>query len=144
MDIKLKSGIGEVLFGMKEKDVKAIYGEPDRQYKDEDNNIVYLYDEKKLRLTFYQEEEYRLGYIVCSAASLQLSGHSIVGQKWEQVQSALKEKGIKTFEKESFDTIDNYFNEDNWVIFQVEYSEVIKVEVGAIINDRDEFEWKFK
>ena len=62
MVVHLKSGVDKLLFGMKEKDVKILYGEPDKQFKDEDKNIIYLYNEKKLRLTFYQDEEFRQHY----------------------------------------------------------------------------------
>jgi hypothetical protein len=27
---------------------------------------------------------------------------------------------------------------------QSEYGKIIRIEIGAIINDKDEFEWKFK
>ena len=144
MKINLKSGIGELLFGMKEKDVKALYGEPDRQYKDEDKNVIYIYNDKKLRLTFYQDEDFKLGYIIASHASLELFSEKIIRTSWETVEATVKEKGITALEKESFDTVDNYFNEPNWVIFQIEFNEVIKVELGAIINSKDEFDWKFK
>jgi len=53
-------------------------------------------------------------------------------------------KGLTKFTQEDFDTFENYFNEDNWVILQTEFDEVVKVELGAIINDNDEFDWKFK
>jgi hypothetical protein len=45
--------------------------------------------------------------------------------------------------QEEFDTFENYFNEENWIIFQTEFDEVVKFEIGAIINDKDEFDWKF-
>jgi hypothetical protein len=51
---------------------------------------------------------------------------------------------VANFTQEEFDTFENYFNEDNWIIFQTEFDEVVKVEVGAIINQKDEFDWKFK
>ena len=144
MKINLKSGIGELVFGMKEKDVKALYGEPDRQFKDDDKNTIYLYNNKKLRLTFYQDEEYRLGYVIGSHRELELSGTKVIGASWDSINATAKEKGLSSFEKESFDSIDNYFNEDNWIIFQVEFDEVIKIELAATINARDEFDWKFK
>lgn len=142
MKINLKTGIGELLFGMKEKDVKALYGEPSRQYKDDDKNIIYLYNDKKLRLTFYQDEDMRLGYIISSNPELDLNG-KIIGESWADVSVRIKEKGVSAFEKEPFDMADNYFNETNWIIFQVEFDEVVKVELGAIINKDDEFDWKF-
>lgn len=144
MVINLKSGVDKLLFGMKEKDVKALYGEPGRQFKDEDENIIYVYNDKKLRLTFYQDEDFRLGYIIVAHPGAELFSSKIIGQKWDKVAALVKDKGIVSFEKESFDTIDNHFNEANWVIFQVEYVEVVKVELGATINNKDEFDWKFK
>lgn len=143
MKINLKSGIGELLFGMKEKDVKSLYGEPDKNYKDDDKNIIYLYNAKKLRLTFYQDEDFRLGYITCSHPSLELNGNKVISEKWTDVSAALKDKTLAAFETETFDTVDSYFNENNWILFQVEFDEVVKVELGAIINSKDEFDWKF-
>jgi hypothetical protein len=52
--------------------------------------------------------------------------------------------GMQKFEEESFDTITNYFNEDYWMILQAEYGEIVKVEIGAIIKNQDEFDWKFQ
>lgn len=144
MKINLKTGIGELVFGMKEKDVKAVYGEPDRKFKDEDDNTIYLYNDKKMRLTFYQDEDFRLGYILSTSPALELFSTKIMGAKWSAAEPMLKEKGLKDFDIESFDSIDNHFNEANWIIFQVEFNEVIKVELGATINSKDEFDWKFK
>jgi hypothetical protein len=50
MEIKLKYGIDNLLFGMKEQDVTKILGKPDTQYKDEEENVVLLYNARKLRL----------------------------------------------------------------------------------------------
>ncbi len=143
MDIQLKNGAGGLLFGMKEQDVKTLYGEPDRKYRDEDKNNVYLYNDKKLRLTFYQDEDFRLGYIITTNPASELFSGKVVGEKWKEVLARMEGKGIKSFEKEDFDTVENYFNESNWVIFQVEFGQVIRVELGAIINAKDEFDWKF-
>lgn len=142
MKINLKSGIGELLFGMKEKDVKAVYGEPDRVYKDEDKNIIYLYYKEKLRLTFYQDEDFRLGYIISSNPGLEIFGKQIIGMKWADAENLARENKVKDFEKETFDMTDSYFNEDNWIILQAEFDEVVKAELGATIKN-DEFEWKF-
>lgn len=144
MVINLKSGVDKLLFGMKEKDVKALYGEPDRQFKDEDKNSIYVYNDKKLRLTFYQDEDFRLGYIIVSHPEAELFSGKIIGEKWGKASTLAKDKGLASFDKESFDTIDNHFNEANWVIFQVEFDEVVKIEMGATINSKDEFDWKFK
>ena len=143
MKINLKSGIEQLLFGMKQNDVTAIYGKPDRNYKDEDDNVILVYNKLKMRLTFYQDEELRLGYIVASSPKLELFGNLIIDKPIASVKKELAAKGITKFTQEEFDTFENYFNEENWFILQTEFEEVVKFEIGAIINQKDEFDWKF-
>ena len=143
MKVNLRTGVDKLLFGMKQQDVKAIYGEPDREYKDDEENIIYVYNKEKFRLTFYSDEDFRLGYIISPNPDLELFSKKIIGQKWGDVAAMLKENKITSFEKEPFDITDNYFNEDNWVIFQVEFDEVDTLELGAVFDKNDEFDWKF-
>lgn len=143
MKINLKNGIDKLLFGMKQKDVTAIYGKPDRNYKDEDDNVIFAYNSLKMRLTFYKDEDFKLGYIVASSPGLELLGNKILFRNINDVKKDLSSKGITKLTQEEFDTFENYFNEDNWFILQTEFDEVVKFEIGAIINNKDEFEWKF-
>lgn len=129
---------------MKQKDVTTIYGKPDRNYKDEDDNVIFAYNVLKIRLTFYKEEDFKLGYMVASNTNLELFGNKVINRKISEVKKELATKGVVNFTQEEFDTFENYFNEDNWIIFQTEFEEVVKVEIGAIINQKDEFDWKFK
>ena len=144
MKVNSKSGIDKLLFGMKQKDVEALYGKPNKQFKDEDENIIYLYNALKLRLTFYEDEAFRLGYIISSNSKLQLFDNFIIGKDINSVKINLKNNGIEVWEVEDFDSTENHFNESNWIILQTEFNEIIRFEIGAIINDKDEFEWKFK
>jgi len=145
MIINPKIGIDQLIFGMKQKDVENIYGTPDKQFKDEDDNIIYLYKDKKWRLKFYEDEINGLGYIISSNSGLTLFDEKIIGQPISKIETLLKSKNFKALEIESFDSVDNYFNESNWMIFQVEYNEIIRFELGAVFNDKeDEFDWKFK
>lgn len=144
MKINLKNGIDKLLFGMKQNDVISLYGKPNRNYKDEDDNVIFAYNNLKMRLTFYLEEDLKLGYIVASGRDLELFGNTIIGKKISEVKKELAIKGVTKYTQEDFDTFENYFNEDNWIILQTEYEEVVKFEIGAIINTKDEFDWKFK
>jgi hypothetical protein len=143
MKINLKNGIEKLLFGMKQNDVIALYGKPDRNYKDEDENVIFAYNKLKMRLTFYKDEEFKMGYIVASSTDLDLFGNKVIGKKISEVKKELASKGITKFTQEDFDTFENYFNEENWIILQTEFDEVVKFEIGAIINAKDEFDWKF-
>lgn len=141
MKINPKNGIDKLLFGMKQKDVEALYGKPNKQFNDEDGNIIYLYNTEKLRLTFYEDENFRLGYLISSNPDLILLDKNVMGRNVEEVKNELP---FKTWEKEDFDSTENHFNESNWIILQSEFETIVRVEIGAIINDNDEFDWKFK
>ena len=140
MIINLKNGIDQLLFGMKQNHVEALYGKPDKQYNDEDRNIICLYNNQKWSLTFYEEEDFRLGYIICSNPEATILEKKIIGKNIDEIKSILP---FKSWTKEDFDTTENHFNESNWIILQSEFNDVIRIEMGAIINDKDEFEWKF-
>ena len=144
MIINPKTGIDQLIFGMKRNNVVAIYGNPDKEFKDDESNIIWLYNDKKLRLTFYEDEDFKLGYIISSNDNLQLFSNSIINQNWNVVEKFVLDKGIKSLEKETFDSVDNFFNESNWMTFQVEFGTVIRFELGATFNNNDEFEFKFK
>jgi hypothetical protein len=141
MIIKLKNGIDNLLFGMKQKDVELLYGKPSKQYTDEEGNVICLYNRQKWSLTFYEDEEFRLGYIICSHPEATILDKKVLGRNIEVVKNELP---FKSWTKEDFDTTENHFNESNWLILQSEYDDIIRVEMGAIINDNDEFDWKFK
>jgi hypothetical protein len=141
MKVNLKNGIGDLLFGMKQKDVEAILGKPNKQFLDDDKNVIYLYNNQKLRLTFYEDENFRLGYIITSNPEATVLDKKVIGKNIDDVKNSLP---IKDWDTEDFDSTTNHFNESNWLIFQTEFEQVIRIELGAIINDNDEIEWKFK
>lgn len=140
MKLNPKNGINKLLFGMKQKDVEALYGKPSKQFNDDDANIIYVYNTEKMRLTFYEDEAFRLGYIISSNPELTLLDKKVIGKNVEAVKSELP---FKTWEQEDYDSTENHFNESNWLTLQSEYGIIIRVEIGANINDKDEFDWKF-
>lgn len=141
MKLNPKNGIDKLLFGMKQKDVIALYGNPDKQFEDDDSNVIFLYNDLKFRLTFYEDEDFRLGYIITSNLEVLLLDKKIIGRNVSELKQELP---FKTWEQEDFDSTENHFNESNWLILQSEFGIVIRAEIGAIINDNDEFDWKFK
>lgn len=141
MKLNPKNGIDQLLFGMQQKDVVSIYGAPDKQFEDEEQNIIFLYNNLQLRLTFYQDEAMKLGYMITSNPEVTLLDNKVIGLDVETIKKQLP---FKSWEEEDFDSTENHFNESNWLVLQSEFGKIIRVEIGAIINDNDEFEWKFK
>lgn len=144
MEIKLKYGIDNLLFGMKEQDVTKILGKPDTQYKDEEENVVFMYNTRKLRLTFYKEEDFRLGYMTTSNPVVKLFNTTLIGKNWSEIYPVLEKNKIKSFESDTAEGIVSYFNEENWLFFHVDYNEIVKIELGAVFKEKeDDFDWKF-
>jgi len=141
MKLNPKNGIDKLLFGMKQNDVIALYSKPNKEFTDEDNNIIFLYNQQQWRLTFYEDEDFRLGYIITSNSDVILLDKKVIGRNVEEVKQELP---FKSWETEDFDSTINHFNESNWLILQSEFGRIIRVEIGAIINDNDTFDWKFK
>ena len=143
MEIKLKYGIDNLLFGMKEQDVTKVLGKPDTQYKDEEENVVFMYNARKLRLIFYKEEDFKLGYITTTNPDVKLVNTLIIGKNWSEFYPVLEKNKVKTFETDTSEGMMSYFNEENWLFIHVDYNEIVKIEVGAVFSDKDEFDWKF-
>ena len=143
MEIKLKYGIDNLLFGMKEQDVTKILGKPDTQYKDEEENVVFMYNARKLRLIFYKEEAFKLGYLTTTNPIVKLFNTSLIGKNWSDVFPVLEKHKVKSFETDTVEGMMSYFNEENWLFVHVDYNEIVKIEVGAVFSDKDEFDWKF-
>jgi len=143
MEIKPKFGYDKLLFGMKQKDVEAIYGKANHSFKDEEDNLILMYNALKARLTFYVEEDLKLGYIIVSNQNATLFNEKILGKNTIEAKVFLSKKGLKSFEIETFDSFSNLFNEDFWTVLQTEFDEIIKVEIGAVIKNEDEYDWKF-
>lgn len=141
MIVNPKHGLDKLLFGMWQKDVIALYGTPNKTYEDDEGNVIFLYYLQKLSLTFYQDEDFRLGYIICSHPEITILSKKVIGANIHFIKSELP---FKTWALEVIDIIENHFNESNWLILQSEYDEVKRVEIGAFITDSDEFDWKFR
>src|SRR6478736_795112 len=114
MEIRPKKGIGDFTFGMKAEEVVAKLGKPDKVYQDEDdeNQLLYQYNKSKLRLTFFQDHEGKLGYIRCSSPTLTFQGKSIINGAIEKVKKEVFGKDIEEWEEEDYDFFVTYVNEE--------------------------------
>lgn len=142
MNLKLKEGIDDLLFGSSINFTEKNLGKPDKIYEDEEENKKYQYNQQKLTLTFYKETDFRLAYIQTSHEDIEILASKIIGKDIEAVLDFFESKGIEDFKYEDYDSFETYTNEDNWLVLNVEYGIVDEIEIGVIINDDDEYEWK--
>ncbi|MGV8992937.1 MAG: hypothetical protein ACOH1O_02460 [Flavobacterium sp.] len=143
MKITPKFGIDKLVFGMKQADVEALLGTPDKKFQDEEENTIYAYNKEKCRLSFYADEDFRLGFIITSNEDATLNDLKVIGLSPKDVKQQQEAKGIKGWEVDNYDVTDTHFNEDNWIVLHSEYNIITKLELGATFNAQDEFDFKF-
>ncbi|MBO9201372.1 MULTISPECIES: hypothetical protein [Niastella] len=143
MDIKLKKGIGDFTFGMKAEDVIAKLGKPDRIYEDEEdeNELIYQYNKSKLKFTFYQEEDGKLGYIRCANPKLTYQGKPIIQAPAEVVIKDVFGAAIKDWQEEDYNSFVTYISESHWLVINAEYDEVTDIELGVPVKNEEEYDW---
>lgn len=107
---------------------------------DADSNIQWVYNDHKLRLTFYGDQSMRLGYARCSHSSLRLFGKKVIGASIERILDAPQMRKLR-FVTEEYDLWTSYFNEAVWLSLHVEYQCVTGVEVGVPFKSDEEYNW---
>ena len=143
MELKPRIGIGNLKFGMSQKEIFEVLGSHDRKKVDDEDEEQLLLEfyRLKLRLTIYLNEKFRLGYIRTSSPNLKFNGHVIVGSKIEFAKKEIFGGIIDDWEIEEYDFFTAYSNEDFWLTLEVEYGVVINVEIGVPFTDEDEYNW---
>ena len=143
MNIKFEIGIDKLRLGFKESDVKSILGNPDsiKSHEDAENKIIWIFNEKKIRLTFYRDEEGKLGYIETANPKLKLNDFSIINSNIEFVKETFAQKEIRDWEKEEYHSFTTYFNEKFWITLHVSYEVVTSLEIGVPFLTDEEYKW---
>lgn len=146
MEVKLGIGIGEIKFGMKQEDVKLIFGNPDKVQIDddfEDREPMHQFNNINSRITYYSKEDLKLGYIRSSNKELTFQSSKLIDSSISELANFFK--NLK-FEEEEFDFWVDHFNEENWLLIRSEYGKIKEIELGVpfIQNSDEEYNWPSK
>ena len=143
MEIKLKIGISNLVFGMTQKDVIQILGNPDenRFDKDDDNKLIYVYYKQKMRLTFYVSENNRLGYIESANEKLTFNKFSVINTEVKTAKENIFGQAITDWEIEDYNSFSTHFNEKFWFTLHIEYGIVSDIEIGVPLKTEEDYDW---
>ena len=110
LEIKVGYGCCGVVFGMTEKGVIDVLGQPSKEYfryiTKGCNNKVYRYDRLMLMLVFAEEKAYRLYDIEVYDPSMTLLNCELHNKGMDEVTSFLHSQGYITLRNEEYDTFD--------------------------------------
>jgi|LSQX01.3.fsa_nt_gb hypothetical protein len=132
LDILLKQGLNELVFGASPEDAEKLLGDPieiEALEKDTDEDLdsqLWYYDEEGISLFFEGEHDLELTSIEVSNLNATLFGKAIFKMSEEQIIDLMKENGFNDFYQEdeewgekllSFEDalIDFYFEEDKLI-----------------------------
>jgi hypothetical protein len=136
-------GVDNLVFGMQKTDIVKMLGKADRIFKaeDDENELIYQYNKLKLRLTFYEQEDGRLGYIRCANPAVEYDGRKIIGEPAASVAKDVFGDDMD-FEVEVYDFFDTYLDAESWIVLNVDYGNVTDIEIGVPYDDEEEvFVW---
>jgi hypothetical protein len=143
MEIKPEIGIGELKFGIKLADVEKILGKADsvEPEKDDEHRIIVVYNKQRLRLTFYENENNKLGYIISSNPNLNYNGINIINSNIDFIKNEVFNKIISNWEIEDYDSFISHFEEKYWLTLHSEFETVTTLELGVPYKNEEEYNW---
>jgi hypothetical protein len=122
-------GFDEIKFGMTEEEVIALLGEPNvrriKDEEDEDRDIVYQYNELKVKLEFDAEDEL-LFHVRTTNPKAKLDGITIIDQPLDTFFADLKTKRTD-WEEEKFSSFNSYFYDEKCLSIAEEFGRIIDV-----------------
>ena len=129
---------------MKTEEVIKKLGKPDKIYQDEEdeNELLYQYNKLKIKFTFYQEHEGKLGYIRCSNPDLTFKGKPVIQAPIDKVKGEVFAQLIKKWDVEDYNSFVTYISEEHSLVLNVEYDEITDIELGVPVKNEEEYDWK--
>jgi hypothetical protein len=149
-EIKLGVGFSEVKFGMNEKEVVELLGQPDEteemRFEDDGLAIIYYYDELGISLSFESEEDYRLMEISFEDEDFNIKGLLQVGVNKIALPEIFKKLGLsephhEDLESEGFPGKEIYTFEDENLNIWLDEEEVSSIQIGPLWEDDDNISW---
>ncbi len=139
MEIILRKKVGDLVFGMIPAEVENLYGTPDYSYTDDDNDLIYIYNQPQLRLAFYELEDFKLCYVITANPKAVVHEISFIGMNLNEATDLLQQQTkVKPFE-ERLDLTELLVFEGVSFNLVAEFGTVSKLEIGVAVSDNDEF-----
>lgn len=143
MNLKPGVGVDNLIFGMRQSEIEQIMGKPDQTMVDDDDEIqiMWIYNKQKIRLTFYANEDNKLGYIRTSNVDISFNNIKLLGLDINFVINKIFEDLNGDWETDEYAFFSTYTNYEHWIVINVEYGVVESVELGLPFNDDDTYKW---
>ena len=134
MKIKIGKGLSDIYFGMSEKEVRNICGEPDREYLDDYGNRHLQYNDSKVVYKFESEYGDILGWIQVGNAKADLLGVNLFGKPQADVVDFLTKELGEEPEIEDYQSFISVTYQNHWLELQFTFGEVSDINFGYLFD----------
>jgi len=141
-------GFADIKFGMSEDEVVSILGpaaqRETEQFDDGSNDITLRYAKPGVDLTFYSEDDFRLGTITFFTPNYKVLGNAIIGEDEAVFVGNASNRGFDDLTLEDdFEDLDSkdYFSEKYGISFWVCEGKVDSITIFPEYGDDDEVIW---
>jgi hypothetical protein len=145
-DIKPMQGLGELNFGIKAEEAKALLGEPE-EVEDIDNNgefktVIWHYWNKGVSVFFDEDQGMKLSSIEVDNSMATLWGNLVFQMTEEQLIKLFKEKGYQEVDTEDQDWGEKRVSfDDAMVDLYFEDGELTSINYGVYLDDFEIAVW---
>jgi len=135
MNAKIGIGLGKIVFGMSQEDVKKILGNPNKISEEEkDDGIVYQYFDMLIKLKFDKKEHLKLYSIEVHNPKVTMFNQKILNKTKKEILKMLDDRGYKDIEHEDYDLFETLFCEEIWTTFSLELDRLIYFEFSPLFK----------
>ncbi len=127
---------------MSRESAERIMGPSNRDILDTDdeNQLICEYSDAKITLSYYKNEDGKLGYIRSSNSELLINDLNVIDKDVNEVLTHV-DSNLYSWEEEEYELFKTYFHQDYWLTLNVEYNRVISIELGVPFRDDNHFDW---
>lgn len=146
MEIELGRGYGSFLFGMSERQIIDVFGNPDKKYPSEFKEIYYEYHNYQVALKFEDDLGVDIGYKRLGLIEVKERNSTIFGRRiWNDakldiisfLEKKINSNGIITdyggFESICFD--------EYWLELQLELGRLTSINIGVLLDSNEKPIW---
>ncbi|MFT5336722.1 MAG: hypothetical protein ACJAY8_000431 [Sphingobacteriales bacterium] len=142
MDLKLHTGLDDLILGVEKEVVEKLWGEPDEieEMVEEDGTLlVWHYDEKETSLSFDPIFENRLSGIAVSHEDLLFQGEKLMGKSESDVLALMESFGIDDLEGEEMEEGEALFlSMQAGLTLFFDQNELLEIKISPDFNEETE------
>ncbi|MCK5148085.1 hypothetical protein KAR48_15115 [bacterium] len=144
MQINIGTGLNNINFGIKQEQLIALLGEPDKINpldQEQEGKVIVYYNDLRAKFKFDKDEEMKLYAIEVFHPEALLFGEKLIDKSSMEIIEALKAKGYEKLAYENYKTFNTIFCETIWMTFQFEFDLLTGIEFSPLFDENEQIVW---